>query len=730
MTTTAWQSLREWFGRGRVLRIGLLVLSSILALIALVLPIALRPASYSLDVGDVSSVDIQAPRAITFDSSVLTEQARTDAAQAVPEVYLPADASIARRQIERLGVALAYITTVRYDLYATQDQKLTDLDHLQGIHLNPDTARHILQLNDNHWQGVEQEAVTVLEQLMRSTLREDKFADVLRSIPSLVSFTLPQDQAAIVTELVTAFTVPNSLYSPEQTQAARNNVRNSIAPISRAYASGETIVRRGQIISAAIHEALVQYDLIRPKNQYPDYIAAAALVILAATFIGLYFHRRQPTPLNDMRSLIVIAVVFLIFLIGARFIIPNRTVIPYLYPIPAFGLTIAALFNVEIGLVLSLVLSVLSAYGLQNSLDLTIFYLFSSLCGVLLLGRAHRIANFFWSGIAIGVAGTGVILAYRLVESVIDWLGLATLAGASLLNGLESASLTLLIQFLLSQLLSLTTALQLLEISRPDHPLLQFLLRNAPGTYQHSLQVANLAEQAAETIGADGLLTRVGAIYHDAGKAMNPIFFVENQPQGKLNPHDDLNPATSAATIIKHVEDGLLLARRHRLPPKVREFICEHHGTLLTKYQYTRAVELVGGDPNQVDTQRFRYPGPRPQSRETALLMLADGCEARARAELPKDDVELRKIIQAVFDRCQKEGQLDDTHLTLRDLSAAAESFHNSLKSLYHQRIIYPELPQTYAASAIPTQPLPAPKNAPSLPASVPTLPPNTVENS
>ena len=218
--------------------------------------------------------------------------------------------------------------------------------------------------------------------------------------------------------------------------------------------------------------------------------------------------------------------------------------------------------------------------------------------------------------------------------------------GTAFLNGIASASLTLLLQFLFSQILGIATVLQLMEISRPDYPLLQFLLRNAPGTYQHSLQVANLAEQAAETIGADALLSRVGALYHDVGKSTNASFFIENQVPGNFDSHDDLDPTKSAETIIQHVSDGLQLTRKYRLPPRIRDFISEHHGTLITRYQFTRAVEAAGNNPDLVDPEQFRYPGPAPRSRETALLMLADGCEARARAELPKDDVELRKLIK------------------------------------------------------------------------------------
>jgi hypothetical protein len=249
----------------------------------------------------------------------------------------------------------------------------------------------------------------------------------------------------------------------------------------------------------------------------------------------------------------------------------------------------------------------------------------------------------------------------------------------------------LLLQYFLAQSLGLTTALQLIEISRPDFPLLQYFLRNAPGTYQHSLQVANLAEQAAEQIGADALLTRVGAMFHDAGKAMNPSFFIENQPHGAMNTHEDIDPAVAAAAIISHVNDGVVMARKHRLPRRIDDFILEHHGTMITRYQYNQALEAAGNDASKVDIEKFRYPGPRPRSRETALLMLADGAEARARAQRPQTDEDLRKVVLATIESAQKQGQLDNTLLTLRDLSIITESFINILRGTHHPRIAYPK---------------------------------------
>jgi putative nucleotidyltransferase with HDIG domain len=254
----------------------------------------------------------------------------------------------------------------------------------------------------------------------------------------------------------------------------------------------------------------------------------------------------------------------------------------------------------------------------------------------------------------------------------------------------------------------MTTALQLMEISRPDHPLLQFILRNAPGTYQHSLQVSNLAEQGAEIIGADTLLTRVGAIYHDSGKALNPYFFIENQLPGNSNPHDSLDQVSSAQTIIRHVSDGLELARKHRLPRRIQDFIAEHHGTMKTRYQFSKAVEAAGGDESLVDESQFIYPGPRPRSRETAILMLADGSEARVRAERPADENQLRKVIKSVVENRLSSGQLDETNLTLRDLDELIDSFTTTLRGIYHPRLEYPdtkkESPQK--SKEVPTVPI------------------------
>jgi putative nucleotidyltransferase with HDIG domain len=552
--------------------------------------------------------------------------------------------------------------------------------------------------------------LSVLEQVMRNTIRESDQSTIRRSVPSLVSLALTEDQAGLVVELVSAFIVPNSFNSPELTEAARQAARDAVQPVTQSYKPGEMVVAGGQVISAAQLEALEKLGLIERGQQWQDYLGVSALVILTTTFIGMYFYRRNRPYLSQLRSLVLIAIIFIIFLVGARLSIPNRTIIPYLFPLPAVGLLLATLFNLDTGLVFGLVISVLAAYGLPNTLDLMPYYLLASLTGVLVLGPARRFWAFFRAGIAIALAGIATILAFRLPFNQMDWVGIVTLVGAALFNGLASASITLLLQYFLAQILGLTTPLQLLEISRPDFPLLQFFLRNAPGTYQHSLQVANLAEQAAESIGADALLTRVGALFHDVGKAVNPTFFIENQTHGSLNTHDDLDPAESSAAITQHVLEGIKLARKYRLPRRIDDFILEHHGTMLTNYQYTQALEAAGGDESKVDPEQFQYPGPSPRSRETALLMLADGTEARVRAIAPQNEEELRKLIRSTIEHVQKSGQLNNTQLTLNDLNKIEDSFVTTLRGSFHPRIEYPKAnnkpPQgPSAAEDVPTIP-------------------------
>ena len=707
MVESSIPSQGEW-QRRRVIIVAVLLLATLaFSMAALMIPFFTSQINSQLKTGEVANREIVAPRSISYTSDILTGRQQDSAEQSIAAIYSPPDTSIARHQLERLRATLAYVTSVRADTFASDEQKLADLAALEEIHLDLETAQSILDLSDSRWQAVQQESIVVLEQVMRATIREDRLDDARQSIPALVSLSLPEDQAAMVAELVNGFVAPNSLYNETLTEAARQQAHESVAPVERSYVQGQTIILRGQIISDTDIEALEQFGLVKPETRWQDIVSAAALVLLTIVYLFVYL-RRNPELTHDLRGLAVIIILFLIFLIGGRLLVSSQSMIPYIYPIAAYGLVVASLFGARTALVFSLPLCVLYAYDSSNALELTLYALLGSYSGIFALGPARRITSFFWAASAIAFSEAMIILAFRLPLPNVDLIVVAALLGIALVNGIASSSLTVLLQYILAQFLGMTTALQLMEISRPDHSLLQFVLRNAPGTYQHSLQVSNLAEQAAEIIGADTLLTRVGAIYHDCGKALNPYFFIENQLPGNENPHDKIDAATSAQTIIRHVTDGLDLARKHRLPRRIHDFIGEHHGTMLTRYQFAKAIEAAGGDETQIDENLFRYPGPRPRSRETAILMLADGSEARVRAERPTDEKELHRVIKSVVENRLSAGQLDETTLTLRDLDEIIDSFTTTLRGIYHPRLEYPDTKKELPAQTtdVPTVPI------------------------
>ncbi len=662
-------------------------------LLALLLPMAGNFSEQPLAVGDVAPYDIHAPHAITYESQILTARQQDAAAAEVPAIYSPPDTNIARQQLERLRNTLTYIDSVRADSFATTEQKTADLAALDGIQLDHDVITGVLALSEARWQSVSQETITILDQLMREPIREDQLATYEQKIPSLVSLSFPEDQASLITALVQAFIIPNSLYNEQLTEAARQQARDSVAPVTRSFMTNETVIQGGKVITVTDYEALQIFGLAQPENRWQEIVSSLGLTLLSAGIFIFYFFRNPVLFSGNlgMRKLTILMFLFLLFLFVGRVIIPDHAVIPYVYPVMGFALTLSALFSAELALISVVPLAFLIPYNLPDAQVLTLYYLLGSVFGIFALKKAHRLTSFFWAGAAIAISGAAVAVAYRIIQPSADWIGIATLAIAALINGIASASIGLILHYYLAQFIGKTTALQLIELSRPDHPLQQLLMRNAPGTYQHSLQLANLVEQAADVIGADAVLARVGALYHDIGKTINPYFFIENQLPENVNPHNDLDAETSAATIIRHVPDGLELARKYHLPRQIYDFIEQHHGTTITRYQYIRALEAAGMNKDAVDVSKFQYPGPRPSTNEIALLMLADTCEARMRAERPKDESELQELIRSVVKDKLDLGELDDTQLTMQNLEEIVNSFTSTLRGVYHPRLQYPK---------------------------------------
>lgn len=660
----------------------------------LVFPATLSGDLSSLTEGQVAPRDIVAPADIEYISLVRTNQARDAAERTIPSVYTIPDSGIARRQIDKLNASLDDIDSIRGDITTSDSEKVRELQNVADLVIENQIFSLIVGLKDGRWNLVSSEGLRLLENTMRSPIREDNIEQIKTNLPNNVSYLLDEDEVDIVVNLVTPLIVTNSFFSQELTDTAIQQARQAVAPVTQAYLAGESVVQRGRILTAVNIEALEMIGVISPQDPINEYVGTAAIVGVLFVLTGIYFYRKKPAYLTDRRSLLILFVLLVLFIITGRLVIPNRTVLPYVFPIPAFGLLVTTLFGTGSGIIFSVLISILTPYNLTNGTNLAIYYLITSLGAVLTVGKAQRISSFAWAAFVQSMFGVAVLIGMRMPAGDLDLIGYLTLVGAIVINGIASASLALLLQYSLSEMLSLTTGLRLLEISRSDAPLLKHFLRTAPGTYQHSLMVANMVEQAAEKLDLDTLLLRVGALYHDVGKTVNPAFFIENQLPTNLDPHDDMDPVVVANTVIQHVTHGVELGKKYRLPNRIIDFMLEHHGTLTARYLYSRALNEAKENGGNIDIDKFKYPGPAPRSKETGLLMLADNVEARTRSERPKSEAEIESIVQSAINFCQNEGQLNSTNFTFRDLALIKESFVTTLTGLYHPRIAYPTIPQ------------------------------------
>jgi len=645
-----------------------------------------------LEKGDVAPRDIPAPRRITYESAIRTADQQRLAEEAVEPVYTAPDADLAREQLKRARQVLDYLSSVRADSFATPAQRrawVLAVPELADPHLPIDVVDGLLALPDESWGRVQLETWDVVAETMAQGVREDAIEEARQGVRSQVGLHLSEEEAAVTAALAQRLIAPNSFYDEAATQAARDRAREEVSPVLISLEAGEVIVREGERVTALDLEALEELGLRQSRTRWTDVLGQGALAAAGVVLLGLFLARFQADVLREGRKLLLLSLLLALFLFLVRLMVPDRTVLRYLFPGPALAMLVTATLGPQVGVAVSVLMGAGAGLIGDNSLELAAYVTVGGLIATLALRRVDRPGTLFRAALFVALAHVVVLAGFRLPLQRMDLLETALHLLAAAVNGVLSASLALGGLFLIGPLFDIITTFRLIELSRPDHPLLQRLLREAPGTYHHSLMVANLAEQAAERIGANPLLTRVGAYYHDIGKVVRPYFFIENQVEG-VNPHGRLDPYTSTEIITGHVRDGLELARRYRLPARVRAFIPEHHGTNRASFQYERAVELAG-DPELVNEADFHHQGPKPQSKETALVMLADGCEAVVRARRPSTPEEMAQVVGEVFDRTLRNGQLDECPITLQELSIVRASFISTLKGVFHPRIRYPE---------------------------------------
>jgi putative nucleotidyltransferase with HDIG domain len=501
-------------------------------------------------------------------------------------------------------------------------------------------------------------------------------------------------------EIITPLLVANSTFDEAATQRARDEAANLVEPVRFSIRNGEIIVQRGERLDDLDLEKLGLLGLLDPQ---PDAARAVGWFVLAALAVILllgWVWRFRPNIWHRGQALMLIGLVVVTAAVAFK-VTEDRSVLPYVLPTAAAGLLLAVLLDSGAATIITAIIALIGG-AITGSVEFAAYVLFGGVAGIIVVRRGERLTNFAQAALAIAIVNLAVVTLFTLLGDR-DATGMVELAGASVAAAVGSAIAALGSFVLVGNLFGITTSFQLLELANPSQPLLRRLTLETPGTYHHSLMVGNLAERAAEAIGADALVSRVAAYYHDIGKLTNPAAYIENQASGE-NIHDELEPEQSVALLKEHVASGIDLAYQYKLPRPIIAFIPQHHGTALMSYFYARAqeqaVEAAGARPGTpaaaaaaatVDQARFRHSGPKPQSREAAILMLADSVEASVRSLRTPDEAAIRAMVERIIRERLDDGQFDECDLTLRNLEVIREAFVAQLLGMYHRRIEYPQ---------------------------------------
>ena len=687
----------------RVVIAGAILVAALTAILAIDL---LPQESLRLQVGDLAPRDIVAPRAVEFVSDVQTETERQAARDAVPPQYdFSSDKAIAIAAEQQL----AFDTRVdrvdaAFDLELTTEDRQAFLE--TAIPSLPDGSRATLvQLERARWEAVRTEAARVLDATLRTELKDDEVAEARTRLDGRMAGDLNEAERMLAADLIRPLLVPNSSFSQEATETEREVQAAAVQPVVVAIAQNQVIARSGEPLDAADLESI---DAAGLTDDSPDVATFAGWFLLSVLLVGIllvWLWRFRPALWHRDNVLLLIG----LLLVGATLMLKvtdDRSILPFFLPTAAIGMLLAILLDASVAvIVMSIVAIIGGAVGGGQvgggSLEFAAYIFLGGLAGIVGVRKGDRLQVFVQAAIAVFVVNAMVVSTFSLLgaRDVRGVLELWFASGASAVGSSVAAVGTFAV---LGSVFGILTVFQLLELANPSQPLLRRLLVETPGTYHHSLMVGNLAERAAEAIGADPLVTRVAAYYHDVGKLSNPLAFIENQAGGE-NVHDQLAPEVSAQVLKQHVADGIDIAYAAKLPKALIAYIPQHHGTAIMSYFFARAKEQAA-DPYggvatvdgakgaaAIDERHFRHIGPKPQTREAALIMLADGVEASVRSLASRDEPAIRAMVTRIIEERIADGQFDECDLTLRDLERIRTAFVEQLLGMYHTRVAYPQ---------------------------------------
>lgn len=662
------------------------IVLGVATVVAVAVPHALYSVPFGLTAGEPSPSTIRASQAIEFVDESATEHARTRAAEAVEPVTV-FDAEVVARGREEVATVFATVGANRPLLLDQPDLALAtvtralpeyDQEWLAALLAAPDAEFARLERSAEHL------GATVLGMRFTAAQQEEVVRQLYESVRGLP---LSEDLREAVTGIIETSVRPTLSVNEVATDAAREAAAGQVTPVVVVKRAGENVVQRGEIVTQQHLEIVRRLGLLGGDRNPISLLALGALAGIAVLAVTAYLWRFERPVYENLRLLTMLA----LLVIGSLWITRSALwffpeISPYFLPVPLTAMLATVLVSARIGILAVLLTTADSLQlGLAEGPDAVAMLMWGVLAVIAMSFMTERArllyVGLFLIGSGACLAGLASVAEGRSVNEVA--LAAAGAGGAGVLAAVLGYGLLPIFE----HVFKVTTDVRLIELASPANPLLRRLMIEAPGTYAHAVMTANLAETAADAIGANPLLARVGAYYHDVGKISRPAFFVENQA-GMGNPHDETTPGLSAIIITAHVREGVELAREHRLPQEVIDIIEQHHGDSLVSYFYNKA-SLEDGAVSEAD---FRYRFARPQSREAALVMLADGAEAAVRAVSKPSRERIESTVRRVIDGKTADGQLDDSHLTLSDLNRIAQVYARMLQGIYHPRVEYPTL--------------------------------------
>ncbi len=640
-----------------------------------------------VDSDNISKVTVAAPKDIEVIDSIKTEKRKREVSQKVSLVYSPADDGYIKNNLNEI---IQLITEIRHrDIPEKDKQKeLESVLDISDSQIKSFTISFFLNANEETLNQVFDSAEKTLVSVLNEGITEKDFEEnsLSKIIRRNIETNTIKNKINVITALLEQVIVPNMIIDEAATELARKNAREMVSPIKVKFNKGDTIVKVGEPVTQVKKEALSQagYNILRIN--FKGILGIFCLVCIGVSCVFFYLKYFEPKFLNKKHTLII--GVLAIFMAVLSILLPPSWSV-FILPFPFFAIILSVFLNARTSFFVTVTLLTIITLSLQfSALAMSVFILsvIVSTIGVTTVKYSRRYDIVKVGGVtAVAMA---VIILCVYYDLGFEKLTLDIFTGV--LNGFMSGILALGMIPIFENVFKVITAFGLAELGDYNQPLLKKLHEAAPGTFEHSLRVSNLTESAAEAIGADPVLARVGALYHDVGKIVRPLFFVENQTySGIENPHEKLTPRSSKMVITSHTKDGINLAKEYHIPDVIQDFIIQHHGDSLASYFYNQAVQQEGAE--NVKEDQFRYTGPKPNTKETAILMIADAVESASRTLKDHSQEELDALINKIIQDRLNDNQLSDSPLTLKDIKIIAATLSRVLRSVFHKRIKYQE---------------------------------------